>query len=176
MQNVPTHDTIDNIRRRSARTETSWDMAVDTAETPAKRSRAEHDRDAAMDRWDAAIEAVVAGDYPAAIEALQQAARLAAEWGDDSEERAALEMVEALAAGHVACECGEWSGERCEWSGPESETVVVEWMPEHLRASHESAGNSGVYPHNGARLIRCERSCAARIVSDAPEWARIVES
>lgn len=101
MQNVPTNDTIDNIRRRSARSENSWDMAVDTADTRAKRSRAEHDRDAAMERWDAAIEAVVAGDYHAAIEALQQAARLAAEWGDDSEERAALEMVEALAAGHV---------------------------------------------------------------------------
>lgn len=94
-------------------------------------------------------------------------------WGRAAD---AMRDDEALAAGHVACECGEWSGERCEWSGPESETVVVEWMPEYLRASHRQAGNSGVYPHNGARLIRCERSCARRIVSDAPEWARIVES
>jgi hypothetical protein len=93
--------TIETLRIHRTRTETSWDMAVDTADSPAKSRRADHDRDAAMDRWDAAIDAVEAGDYPASIEALQQAARLAAEWGDDSEERKALEMVEELAAGHV---------------------------------------------------------------------------
>jgi hypothetical protein len=36
----------------------------------------------------------------------------------------------------IECECGTWSGERCQWSGPKSETVVVEWMPEQHRASH----------------------------------------
>lgn len=74
----------------------------------------------------------------------------------------------------VRCECGEWSGQRCEWTGPHKETVLVEWMPVHLRASHRAAGNSGSYPHNGAIRILCERSCAERIVAQDPEWARIV--
>ena len=60
----------------------------------------------------------------------------------------------------VACECGRVTGERCAWSGRIDETVVVEWMPEFLRSSHEAAGNSGVYAHNGAERIMMERSCA----------------
>lgn len=50
----------------------------------------------------------------------------------------------------VRCECGQIAGERCAWEGPVGETVLVEWMPEYLRASHIAAGNSGRYPHNGA--------------------------
>lgn len=64
---------------------------------------------------------------------------------------------------HVACECGEATGERCSWTGPVGDTVVIEWMPEYLRASHEAARNPGIYPHNGALRLRCERSCAARL-------------
>ena len=72
---------------------------------------------------------------------------------------------------YVHCECGKFDGNSgpCDWWGPASETVVVEFMPEHLRASHEAAGgNFGVYPHNGAERIRCERSCADRL---AHVWA-----
>lgn len=72
------------------------------------------------------------------------------------------------------CECGDWSGEQCEWTGPVSETVVVEWMPEEYRESHRKAGNRGVYPANGALRLRVERSCAERIIEDAPEWAEVV--
>lgn len=75
---------------------------------------------------------------------------------------------------HVHCDCGEWSGERCQWNGPESETVVVEYMPEQHRSSHEAAGNSGLYPHNGARRIRVETSCADRIVEHDGEWAEVL--
>lgn len=60
----------------------------------------------------------------------------------------------------IQCECGEATGVPCEWSGSADETVVVEWMPEHLRVSHEAAGNWGSYPHNGAIRLRCEASCA----------------
>jgi hypothetical protein len=28
--------------------------------------------------------------------------------------------------------------------------TLIEYMPGHLRESHLAAGNSGVYPHNGA--------------------------
>lgn len=64
---------------------------------------------------------------------------------------------------HCRCNCGALTGERCNWFGPLDETVIVEYMPEHLRASHTAAGNSGVYPHNGAQRIRVEASCADSI-------------
>lgn len=60
----------------------------------------------------------------------------------------------------IECECGEATGDRCAWSGPVEDTVLVEWMPEYLRASHEAAGNWGRYPHNGAVRLRLESSCA----------------
>src|SRR5690554_1650614 len=53
----------------------------------------------------------------------------------------------------VRCECGVWTGERCVWTGPKSQTVVVEYMPKYLRASHRAAGYNGytgLYPVNGA--------------------------
>lgn len=77
-------------------------------------------------------------------------------------------------SGQVRCDCGECTGVRCEWVGPRSETVVVEYMPEHLRASHEAARNRGVYPHNGALRLRVEQSCADAIIEDSGDWARIV--
>lgn len=65
----------------------------------------------------------------------------------------------------VHCECGERSGERCQWEGPEEQTVMVEYMPDQHRATHDAARNRGIWPHNGARRIRVERVCAARMVS-----------
>ena len=72
------------------------------------------------------------------------------------------------------CECGEWSGESCEWSGTAAEMVTVEWMPEHLRQSHADAGNSGSWPHNGAIRSAVELSCAERMIECDGHWARIV--
>lgn len=74
----------------------------------------------------------------------------------------------------VACECGAWAGECCQWSGPRSETVVVEWMPEQIRASHVAAGNRGSYPHNGAVRNRVARSCADWMIEHDPEWVEVV--
>jgi hypothetical protein len=71
----------------------------------------------------------------------------------------------------VRCECGEIYGERCEWSGPKTETVRVDVMPVHLRASHEAAGNSGRYPANGSRRLRVHSDCADRLVETEGEWA-----
>jgi len=72
------------------------------------------------------------------------------------------------------CDCGEWSGEPCQWSGPAADMVLVEWMPEEHRASHTAAGNSGSYPHNGAQRAAVERSCGQRMVETDGGWARIV--
>ena len=66
-----------------------------------------------------------------------------------------------------ACECGQATGVACEWTGPINETVIVEWMTEYLRASHEAAGGGGgVWPHDGSLRLRVERSCADRLASD----------
>lgn len=72
------------------------------------------------------------------------------------------------------CQCGEWSGEACEWSGPVGQTVVVEFMPAQYRASHTAAGNAGAYPYNGASRIRVERACAARMIEYDADWCEII--
>lgn len=77
---------------------------------------------------------------------------------------------------NVHCDCGEWSGEQCAWSGPRSETVVVEFMPAFLRASHEAAGNRGLYPANGAQRIRVARACAERMIEVDGDWCAQVSS
>jgi len=99
----------------------------------------------------------------------------------DANPNASLEEIEAAIRSCVGdtdlvhCQCGQITGERCAWHGPRSETVVVEYMPESLRASHEAAGNRGSYPANGAIRCRCERECAARIVEEEDGWASIVD-
>lgn len=80
----------------------------------------------------------------------------------------------------VRCECGQWTGERCQWVGSPDATVMVEFMPDYLRASHAAAGAAGIddagrYPYNGAIRVRCERECAELIIENDPDWARIVE-
>ncbi len=54
------------------------------------------------------------------------------------------------------CESGEATGEYC--AGEAAETV--DWMPMHLRASHQAAGNWGVYPHNGELRLHVCKECA----------------
>lgn len=92
-------------------------------------------------------------------------------WGTDEDGH---EWRVHLREDEVRCACGAVTGVACEWAGPRAETVILEWMPEHLRASHEAAGNRGAYPHNGAERLRVERSCAEAIVEADGEWAEIV--
>lgn len=94
---------------------------------------------------------------------------------DDFNDSDGEDNVIAVEPRTVRCECGQYTGERCQWIGSPDDTVVLEFMPEHLRASHSAARNVGRYPHNGAVRVRCERSCAQSIVADDPDWARIVE-
>ena len=76
----------------------------------------------------------------------------------------AMEMME--------CQCGQITGVKCEWSGPEGETVLVEHMPECLRASHAAARNRGVYPRNGSVRLRVSRSCMGDVAEG--NWTREV--
>lgn len=72
------------------------------------------------------------------------------------------------------CLCGRATGVPCNWVGPLSEMVVVEWMPDYLRASHEAAGSSGCWPHNGAERLAVEESCGRTLCED-DHWVSIVE-
>lgn len=75
----------------------------------------------------------------------------------------------------IRCECGEWDDQdACEWSGPVSETVVVEYMARWMRESHVAAGNRGTYPANGSSRVRVGRSCAVRMIKYDGEWCEIV--
>lgn len=72
------------------------------------------------------------------------------------------------------CACGKITGSPCDWTGPRDETVLVEWMPRYLRASHEAARNSGYYPANGAARLRVSAECADEVLEVEGEWAEIV--
>lgn len=72
------------------------------------------------------------------------------------------------------CDCGDWSGEPCHWTGEAADMAIVEWMPDESRASHAAAANSGSYPANGARRAAVERSCADLMVETDGEWVRII--
>jgi len=75
----------------------------------------------------------------------------------------------------VRCQCGLATGEQCLWIGPIEETVVVEFMPEAFRQSHQAANNKGRWPANGAIRFRAEQSCAETLVDDhGGEWVEIL--
>jgi hypothetical protein len=78
----------------------------------------------------------------------------------------------------IQCECGKSSGVSCAVYGPvtDADFVTVEWVPEHLRASHVAAGNRGVYPHNGSERLRVYRKCAEHMVESDGDWCAIVEA
>lgn len=125
----------------------------------------------ASDRWEVAIEG---GRHVTRQEAAEQViSRGSSPAGDyrqsDQRQFAPLSAAEQP----VPCACGEWSGERCQWQGPCAETVVIEFMPAHLRESHRAAGNSGTWPHNGAVRIRVHRDCAASMVETDGEWCEV---
>ena len=54
------------------------------------------------------------------------------------------------------------------------DAVLVERMPEHLRASHEAARNAGVWPHNGSERVIMRAQDAADAVGLDPVWTEIV--
>jgi hypothetical protein len=73
------------------------------------------------------------------------------------------------------CACGQWSGYACANKAPRARLVILEFMPEELRASHAAAGNLGSFPHNGARRVLVTRECAVHVVAEDGDWARVVD-
>lgn len=119
----------------------------------------------------------VEDDQLASIRAIVEPLGCAAEYtgNGNTDARGVSTSDVRVTVADIHCDCGEITGEPCQWTGPRSDTVLVEYMPEHLRASHKAARNRGTYPANGAIRVRCERSCAERIVADDGEWAEIVD-
>lgn len=74
------------------------------------------------------------------------------------------------------CECGNATGHACPLVEPIADMVTLEYMPRHLRASHEAAGNAGCYPHNGAVRLAVYSGCADDIIeAEGDEWAQVVD-
>lgn len=95
---------------------------------------------------------------------------------DDCGDLSADELREAAVAEKVPhhCECGRITGEYCDWHGPEEDCVTIEWMPPCFRASHEAAGNSGVWPHNGSEQLLVAPTCADMIMESEDGWVSLV--
>lgn len=85
-------------------------------------------------------------------------------------ERAADDLAEDGEEGiPLRCECHRAIGVDCgRWTAP-ADRVTVEWMPEHLRESHRTAGNSGCWPHNGALRLSVDPGCADAVSADDAE-------
>lgn len=74
----------------------------------------------------------------------------------------------------VRCECGELTGQPCNASIHKSDALLVEVIPEHLRASHEAARNRGCYPHNGALRLRVTPACADALEVSEGDWLQVI--
>lgn len=73
----------------------------------------------------------------------------------------------------VKCECGDWSGEPCPWSGPRDETVLVRYVPGQYRGTAHALG--GGIGHGLAQTLRVHENCAEWMRDHDPEWVEIVE-
>lgn len=71
------------------------------------------------------------------------------------------------------CECGDATGERCEWCGPATETVEVEYMPRQHRASHDAFGVEGLREYQGTEL-GARRAAAAIARRGGHGWKPVV--
>ena len=96
-------DAADAIREFEASSIQCQEMARDTAaigyegEAAEQRTeKAQADLDALEDAWTAALEAADAGDVVALRDALGEAQSIERNWGDDSQSRAALAMLEGI--------------------------------------------------------------------------------
>lgn len=92
--------TLADLREHSER---AWETCVDTCYSDPRgtidgprQAKCRLAAESAMDAWDRAIAAAGEQDYDTARAALREARTLAAEWGDDSDEREALELLDGL--------------------------------------------------------------------------------
>lgn len=75
----------------------------------------------------------------------------------------------------IRCECNQWSGEPCNGEGAKQSMVIMEYMPDCMRASHEAAGNRGIHPLNGSERLTVTPECAARMLEHDGDWCRVID-
>ena len=91
-----------------------------------------------------------------------------AELGDSVYEALDAALREAGASPAARCECGEWSGEWCPWSGDANELVKVTFVPNWQRGTAEAAGTwSGL-----TTTIRVHPKCADFMEEVDGEWVQ----
>lgn len=74
----------------------------------------------------------------------------------------------------ISCQCGKWSGVRCAWRGPITQTVLVDYVIDADRAELEEARIHEVSARHGVVRIRVERSCVDSMI-ELDEWVAIVD-
>lgn len=151
-------EVIAKIRKFQTQSNEAWDMAIETAGPEYSGGSIERQdamqslADTSEGYYEDAIEALEAGDYASAIEALGQAKSCESEGGDCSYASSALEALNEL------------------------DLVTVETMPGCLVSSHLAANNWGCYPSNGAERELMPREAAQQVVADDPyKYAMILE-
>ncbi|MBT8453007.1 MAG: hypothetical protein KJO40_13645 [Deltaproteobacteria bacterium] len=79
-----------------------------------------------------------------------------------------IETSLILFAAKRRCECGEWSGERCEGDLDELGEVRARFVPEYLRSTAQAARTRrGVWT-----AITVSPDCAEHMLENAPDWAQ----
>src|SRR5690606_39544516 len=70
-----------------------------------------------------------------------------------------------ITAPECHCQCGAVTGERCSWSGPLAETVVLEYVTPHLRDTVRAAGTV----RGCLERLRVHRECAELLCVSEPD-------
>jgi hypothetical protein len=81
-------------------------------------------------------------------------------------------MATIETGGAPVCECGEATGVRCEYDGPASALVDLDYVPEYQRGTAKAAGSwAGL-----STRLRVSPACATAIERFAPSWCERVEA
>lgn len=73
------------------------------------------------------------------------------------------------------CECAEWSGGKpCPWIGPQSETVVLSFVPHALRSAFETVP-APEHRRILSKRIRVYSECAELILERDSQWAEQIQ-
>lgn len=164
---------LSDLRDKSA---LAWEGAVEGGQSDGGRGVAER---AAMREglasWDAALEAIEAGDLETAAEEMEEARRRAAEFGDDQFERSALTLLKSASIPDPTDD--QLRALRAE--AGEAGDVVQAWICAVALGDEDPLGDAETYEcrFGGSGLSRKERASVLAIVSreDAVrECARVI--
>lgn len=127
--------------------------------------KAEACAEAAEECGEAAIVAATDGDWERARALAKEAMDIEQRVVPDAPSWGELygEIVDALEHGiMVRCECGDVSGEDCDWVGPIDETVLIE-LARKAKSKRSTAPDRA----------RLRAACADRVISQNSAWSRV---